>query len=256
MLTLLRRRKSMQSSNPALATMRSAAGAYNFGGIEAGATISGTTTKSLVLVATTLVTGYISMMYTLGQLYMGQAPSGLLMYGSLIAAVIVAFITIFKPQFSPITAPIYAVLEGGALGSLSAYFELQYPGIATTAVLSTFVVVMSMLALWKFKVIVPTQRFRAIITGAISGVFFIYLIDIVLHLFGVNFLPNSGPMAIIISLVVCTIAAFSLVLDFENIQEGVEQGLPKYFEYYNAFSLLVTICWLYVEILKLLSRRE
>ncbi len=245
----------MQSSNPALAAMRSAAG-YNFGGIEAGATIQGTTTKSLLLVAVTLVAGYISMGYALGQIYMGQAPSGLLMYGSLIAAVVVAFVTISKPEYSPITAPIYAVLEGTALGTLSAYFEVRYPGIASTAVLSTFVVVMSMLALWKFKVIVPTQKFRSIVTGAISGVFFIYLIDIVLHLFGVNFLPTTGPMSIIISLVVCTIAAFSLVLDFENIQVCVDEGLPKHFEYYNAFSLLVTICWLYIEILKLLARRE
>ncbi len=246
----------MQSSNPALSAMRSAAGAYNFGGIEAGATIQGTTTKSLALVALTMVTGYISMMYTLGQMYMMQAPSGLLMYGTLIGAFIVAIVTCFKPQFSPITAPIYAVLEGGALGTISAYFELQYPGIATTAVMSTFVVVISMLALWKFKVIVPTQRFKAIMAGAVTGVFVIYLIDIVLGLFNVTFLPNSGPMSIIISLVVCTIAAFCLILDFDSIQEAVDQGLPKYFEYYNAFSLLVTICWLYIEILKLLSRRE
>ena len=84
----------------------------------------------------------------------------------------------------------------------------------------------------------------------------LYIIDMVLRIFGINFLPTSGAMSIGISLIICTIAAFSLVLDFENIQMAVDQGLPKYFEYFNAFSLLVTICWLYIEILKLLSRRE
>ncbi len=245
----------MQSSNPAISVMRNAAGAYNFGGIEAGATISGTTTKSILLVALTLVVGYIAMEYTIGQVYMGQVPS-MLMYGSVIAALVVAMITIFKPTAAPVTAPIYAVLEGGALGSLSGIFEFKYPGIVTTAVMSTFVVVLTMLALWKYKVIVPTQRFKAILTGAIGGVFILYMVNMLFSLFGSSLLPTTGPISIIVSLVVCTIAAFSLVLDFDNIQQAVDAGLPKHFEYYNAFSLLVTICWLYVEILKLVANRE
>jgi len=123
-------------------------------------------------------------------------------------------------------------------------------------VMSTFVVVMTMLALWKFKIIVPTQRFRSIITGAIGGICVLYIANMIFSLFGANLIPQTGPISMIVSLVVCTVAAFSLVLDFENIQVSVDEGLPKYFEYYNAFSLLVTICWLYVEILKLLSKRE
>jgi uncharacterized YccA/Bax inhibitor family protein len=246
----------MQSSNPAISVLRQNAGAYNFGGIEQGATISGTTTKSLLLVALTLVVGYVAMSYTLGQIFYAQHMPTFLIYGSLIAAVVVAFITIFKPTAAPITAPIYAILEGCALGSVSAMFEIKMPGIVTTAVLSTFVVVMTMLALWKFKIIVPTQRFKSIITGAMGGIFVLYLINIVVSLFGGSFLPQTGPLSIIISLVVCTVAAFSLVLDFENIQVACDEGLPKHFEYYNAFSLLVTICWLYIEILKLLSKRE
>src|SRR5574344_771569 len=228
----------MQSSNPAISVLRQNAGAYNFGGIEQGATISGTTTKSLLLVALTLVVGYVAMSYTLGQIFYAQHMPTFLIYGSLIAAVVVAFITIFKPTAAPITAPIYAILEGCALGSVSAMF------------------VMNMLALWKFKIIVPTQRFKSIITGAMGGIFVLYLINIVVSLFGGSFLPQTGPLSIIISLVVCTVAAFSLVLDFENIQVACDEGLPKHFEYYNAFSLLVTICWLYIEILKLLSKRE
>ena len=245
----------LQSSNPAIAVARNQAGTFNFGGEALGATIQGTTTKAIVLVALTLVVGLFAMNYTMNSLLYGVMPS-FLMYGSLIAGVVVAFITIFKPTTAPITAPIYAVLEGAALGSLSALFELKYPGIVTTAVLSTFVVVMSMLALWKFKVIVPTQKFKAVLTGAITGIFVLYMINLVVSLFGVSFLPQTGPLSILISLIVCTVAALSLILDFDNIQQAVDAGLPKYFEYFNAFSLLVTICWLYVEILNLLAKRE
>ena len=245
----------LQSSNPAIAVARNQAGTLNLGGEALGATIQGTTTKAIVLVALTLVGGLFAMNYTMNSLLSGVMPS-FLMYGSLIAGVVVAFITIFKPTTAPITAPIYAVLEGAALGSLSAIFELKYPGIVTTAVLSTFVVVMSMLALWKFKVIVPTQKFKAVITGAITGIFVLYMINLVVSLFGGSFLPQTGPLSILISLIVCTVAALSLILDFDNIQQAVDAGLPKYFEYFNAFSLLVTICWLYVEILKLLAKRE
>ena len=245
----------LQSSNPAIAVARNQAGTFNFGGEALGATIQGTTTKAIVLVALTLVVGLFAMNYTMNSLMYGVMPT-FLMYGSLIAGVVVAFITIFKPTTAPITAPIYAVLEGAALGSLSAIFELKYPGIVTTAVLSTFVVVMSMLALWKFKVIVPTQKFKAVIAGAITGIFVLYIINLVVSLFGGSFLPQTGPLSILISLIVCTVAALSLILDFDNIQQAVDAGLPKYFEYFNAFSLLVTICWLYVEILKLLAKRE
>lgn len=245
----------LQSSNPAIAVARNQAGTFNFGGEALGATIQGTTTKAIVLVALTLVVGLFAMNYTMNSLMYGVMPT-FLMYGSLIAGVVVAFITIFKPTTAPITAPIYAVLEGAALGSLSAIFELKFPGIVTTAVLSTFVVVMSMLALWKFKVIVPTQKFKAVITGAITGIFVLYMINLVVSLFGGSFLPQTGPLSILISLIVCTVAALSLILDFDNIQQAVDAGLPKYFEYFNAFSLLVTICWLYVEILKLLAKRE
>lgn len=245
----------LQSSNPAIAVARNQAGTFNFGGEALGATIQGTTTKAIVLVALTLVVGLFAMNYTMNSLMYGVMPT-FLMYGSLIAGVVVAFITIFKPTTAPITAPIYAVLEGAALGSLSAIFELKYPGIVTTAVLSTFVVVMSMLAIWKFKVIVPTQKFKAVITGAITGIFVLYMINLVVSLFGGSFLPQTGPLSILISLIVCTVAALSLILDFDNIQQAVDAGLPKYFEYFNAFSLLVTICWLYVEILKLLAKRE
>jgi len=246
----------MQSSNPALAVATREAGQFNFGGAAAAATLSGTATKSIILVLLTMVVGMFAMNYTIDYVYTNAAIPSVLMYGSLIVAVIIGLVTCFKPNIATFTAPAYAVAEGGALGVLSGIFEFQYPGIVSTAVISTFVVVVAMLALWKFKIIVPTARFRSIIVGATAGVFFLYLIEIIFSLFGHPILPTHGPLAIGISLIICTIAAFNLVLDFEGIQNAVDQGLPKYFEYYNAFSLLVTICWLYIEILKLLSKRE
>ena len=246
----------MQSSNPAIGVLTREAGAYNFGGLEAAATLSGTTTKAIILVAVTLLSGYLSMIYSASYIVANQALPSFLMYGSVIAAVIVAMSTIFKPTASPVTAPLIAVLEGAALGSLSMAFELKYPGIVVTAVMSTFVVVMVMLVLWKMKLIVPTARFRSVVVGATGAICVLYLLDFVMHLFNMALLPQTGAVSIGISLVVCLIAALSLILDFENIQMAVDQGLPKYFEYFNAFSLLVTICWLYIEILRLLSKRE
>lgn len=246
----------MQSSNPAIGVLTREAGAYNFGGLEAAATLSGTTTKAILLVAVTLITGYFSMIYSANYVITNGALPSFLMYGSVIAAFVVAMITIFKPTVSPVTAPLYAVLEGAALGSLSMAFEIKYPGIVVTAVMSTFVVVMVMLALWKMKLIVPTARFRSVLFGAMSGICVLYLLNFVMHMFGMALLPQTGALSIGISLIVCLVASLSLILDFENIQEAVDRGLPKYFEYFNAFSLLVTICWLYVEILRLLSKRE
>ncbi len=247
----------MASSNPAMGVLdRAASGELNFGGLGEVATLSGATTKSILLVAITFVVGYFSMMYCFNQIFTtGKVPTFLL-YGSVIVSLIVAVITIFKPQASPFTAPAYAVCEGVALGCISATFELKYPGIVATAVISTFVVVMSMLALWKFKLIVPTARFRSIVVGATAGVAILYLLNFVFHLFGITLLPSSGALSIAVSLIVCTIAALNLVLDFDMIEQSVNEGLPKYFEFYCAFSLLVTICWLYIEILRLLSKRE
>ncbi len=244
------------TTNPALSVVLNQAGSLNFGGLANAATLSGTTTKSIVLILITMIVGYGAMNYSFYYMFTYGAVPTTLMYGSLIAAVIVAFFTIFKPHTAPITAPLYAVTEGAALGTLSSYFELRYPGIVSTAVMATFAVVLTMLVLWKFKIIVPTARFRSIVTGATAGVLVLYLLNILANFLGMSLLPTTGGLAIGISLLVCTIAAFNLVLDFESIQLSVEQGLPKHFEYFNAFSLLVTICWLYIEILKLLSRRE
>ena len=243
----------MQSSNPAIAVLNREAGTFNFGGTEATATVSGTANKSLLLVAVTMICGYLSMNYALQNLATAGSTLKTIMTISVILALIVALVTCFKPNFSPVTAPLYAVLEGAGLGTISAFFETRYPGIVSTAVMATFVVVMCMLALWKFRVIVPTAKFRAVVIGATTGIFILYILSFILEMFGIHLLPSSGPLAIIVSVVICAVAALNLIMDFDNIQIACDRGMPKYFEFFNAFSLLVTICWLYIEILRLLS---
>lgn len=246
----------MQSSNPAMRVISAQAGQLNFGGTDAVATVSGTTTKSLILVALTFVVGFFSLYYGIGLIITGAFGTlKTLTWLSVIVAFVVALITIFKPQFAPITAPIYAVFEGVGLGLISAMYELKFAGIVSTAVISTFAVVITMLALWKFKIIVPTQKFKAIVTGATLAVAALYLLNIITSLFSFPIIPQAGALSIVVSIVICAIAALNLILDFDNIQNAVDLGLPKYFEYFNAFSLLVTICWLYLEILRLLSKR-
>ena len=237
---------------------KAAVGEFNFGGEgEVNATFAGMTTKALLLMVITFVIGALCMNFSLYKIYTGDiSVVKYLMYGSLILSLIVALITIFKPESSPITAPLYAVVEGGALGVVSAFFEVRYPGIVATAVMSTFSVFIVMLLLWKFRLIVPTARFRAIIVGATAGIAVLYLLNLIFTLVGFPLLPRTGALSIGVSLVVCTIAAFNLILDFDDMERAVATGLPKHVEYYCAFSLLLTLCWLYIEILNLLSKRE
>lgn len=246
----------MRSSNPAMQAIAQSAGSVNFGGQELAATMSGSIYKSIFAVVLTFVVAALTFSKVPYIVSSVESLNGYVI-GSVIVAFIVALITIFKPSVSPITTPIYAVVEGFALGVLSFYTELMYPGIVSTAVISTFCVVLSMLVLWKFRIVVPTQKFRSIITGAVCGIALLYIVNMLVSIFTKgSLLPTQGPLAIGISLIICAVAAFSLILDFQNIEDAVNMGLPKYFEYYNAFSLLVTICWLYIEILKLLRARE
>jgi uncharacterized YccA/Bax inhibitor family protein len=178
--------------------------------------------------------------------------------GGLISALIISF----KPTTARWLSPAYGLLEGLALGGLSAVindaFKTKYPGIVLQAVMLTFAVAFAMFLLYNFRIIKPTRKFKSILIGAIVGISLFYLVWMLLRLFGVNlgFMAwgNSSPLGIGISLVIVAVAAFSLILDFERIEVGAEMGAPKYMEWYGAFGLLVTMVWLYVEILKLLSR--
>jgi uncharacterized YccA/Bax inhibitor family protein len=168
---------------------------------------------------------------------------------------VLALIISFKATLAPYLAVPYAACEGLAIGALSAVFERRYPGIAIQAVALTFGVLATMLLAYRSGLIRATQRLRAIVVGATGAVMLLYLVSLVLQLFHVNtsFLFDSSPLSLGLSLVIIAIAALNLVLDFDMIETGVAQGVPRYMEWYGAFGLVVTLVWLYLEILRLLG---
>ena len=173
-----------------------------------------------------------------------------------IGGLIVAMVTIFKKQWAGITAPIYALLEGLVLGSISAILEVRFPGIAIQAVSLTFGTLVILLLAYRSGLIAVTEKFRLGIIAATGGIALFYIVEIVLGFFGIHFtaINGSGVIGIGFSVFVVIIAALNLVLDFDFIETGVRVGAPKYMEWYGAFGLMVTLIWLYFEILRLLSK--
>lgn len=175
----------------------------------------------------------------------------------LIIGTILAFVTIFRnPSKAGATAPFYAGFEGIALGGITVFAEMQYPGIGIQAIGLTFGILASLLFCYKSGIIKPTENFRLMIFSATMGIALLYLISFIMSFFGsgIGFIHSNGLFGIGFSLFVVGIAALNLVLDFDFIEEGAEQGLPKYMEWYGAFSLMVTLVWLYIEILRLLMK--
>src|SRR5271154_1600358 len=188
-----------------------------------------------------------------------EAPAAAMpwMFGGMIGGFIVALVTTFKAQWSPITAPIYALLEGLALGGISAFFERSYPGIAVQAVGLTFGTLFVMLLAYKTGMIRATQGFKLGVIAATGGIAVLYIVEMILGVFfhiQVPAISGSGIIGIGFSVFVVIIAALNLVLDFDMIETGVAGGAPKYMEWYGAFGLMVTLIWLYLEMLRLLSK--
>ena len=177
-----------------------------------------------------------------------------------IGGFIVALATIFKKHWAPITVPIYAALEGLALGGLSFYFEQMYDGIVVQAIMLTLGILLSLLLAYKSRLIKPSENFKLGIAAATGGIFMVYMLSFVMSMFGsglsIMSVNNSSLMSIGFSLVVVVIASLNLVLDFYYIEDGAEKGAPKYMEWYGAFGLLVTLIWLYLEILRLLAKLQ
>jgi uncharacterized YccA/Bax inhibitor family protein len=182
------------------------------------------------------------------------------MIGAAIGGFIVALIIIFKKEWSPYLAPAYGLLEGVFVGGISALYNNAFqkvaPGIVMQAVGLTFGVVIAMYLLYHFRIIKATQRFKSIVFTATAGVAIFYLIAMVLRMFHIDmpFIHEGSNLGIIFSLVIVTIAAMNLIMDFDMIDQGAAAGAPKYMEWYCAFGLMVTIVWLYIEILRLLSK--
>lgn len=184
----------------------------------------------------------------------GMGVNGWMIGGS-VAGVILAFVISFKQHLAPFLSPVYALCEGLCVGAMSAYFEAMFPGLVLRAVLLTFSVLFALLFLYKMRIVKATQRFRTILMAATAGICIAYLVTFIISLFGVrmNFMYGGGSLGIVISLVVVAVAALNLVLDFDFIENGAESNLPAYFEWYGAFGLMVTLIWLYIEILRFLA---
>jgi uncharacterized YccA/Bax inhibitor family protein len=217
-------------------------------------TLQGTVNKTGVL----LICAVATAAWTWNLFLHSHSPQTVLPLAILggIGGLIVAMITIFKKQWAGVTAPIYALLEGLVLGSISAILELRFPGIAIQAVSLTFGTLVVLLLAYRTGLIAVTEKFRLGVIAATGGIALFYIVEIVLGFFGIHFtaINGSGAIGIGFSIFVVIIAALNLVLDFDFIETGVRVGAPKYMEWYGAFGLMVTLIWLYFEILRLLSK--
>ncbi len=182
------------------------------------------------------------------------------MIAAAIGGLIIAIVLAFVPKYAPYLAPAYAIVEGVFVGAVSAIYNYAFaktaPGIVMQAVGLTFGVVIAMFLLYNFGVIKATQRFKSIVFTATAGIAIFYLLAWVLRMFGIDMplIHESSMLGIGFSLVVVAIAAMNLIIDFDMIEQGSAMGAPKYMEWYGAFGLLVTIVWLYIEILRLLGK--
>jgi len=219
-------------------------------------TIQGTAQKTMVLLLLAFGAASFTWSQTFGSLEADPAaamPWTLL--GGLVG-IVLSLVICFKHTWAPTLAPIYAVAEGLFLGGISAGFEARYPGIVIQAVGGTFGTLGGLLLAYQSGLIKATENFKLGVVAAGGGIFLVYMISIIGRFFGfpVPFIHAAGPIGIGFSLFVVTIAALNLVLDFDYIEQAAERGAPKYLEWYGAFALMVTLVWLYIEILRLLSK--
>jgi len=220
-------------------------------------TLNGTVNKTAFLLVMTLA----GALYTWNLFFASNGTANLMPYILVggIGGFVVAMVTIFKKTWAPVTAPLYAGLEGVFIGAISAMFELRFPGIVMQAVGLTFGTLAALLMAYRSGLIKVTENFKLGVVAATGAIFLLYLVNMGMRLFGfegMGFIHDSGLLGIGFSAVVVVIAALNLVLDFDFIEKGVEQNAPKYMEWYAAFGLLVTLIWLYLEMLRLLSKLQ
>ncbi len=217
-------------------------------------TLEGTVNKTGILLLLVLVAASIPWNLFFSTNNPGVAAP--FMLGGFLVGMVMALITIFKKQWAGVTAPIYALAQGLAMGGISAFAEAQYPGIVIQAMGLTFGTLASLLLCYKTGVIKPTENFRLMVVSATMGIGVLYMVSWIMSFFGsgIGFIHSNGIFGIGFSLFVVGIAALNLVLDFDFIEQGAEHNAPKYMEWFGAFSLMVTLIWLYLEILRLLMK--
>ena len=249
----------MRSGNPALkeSTFLDLGSGTLVQGDTGAMTLNGTVNKTAFLLVLTLAGALFTWSQFSAALAAGN-PGAVMPYvwGGAIGGFIVALVTVFKKQWAPVTAPLYAALEGLFLGAVSAMFELRFPGIVMQAVGLTFGTLAALLMAYRSGLIKATENFKLGVVAATGGIAVVYLISIVMNMFGsgIPLIHESGIVGIGFSLFVVVIAAMNLVLDFDFIENATEKGAPKYMEWYGAFGLMVTLVWLYLEFLRLLAK--
>ena len=254
----------IRSGNPALKEstfLDLGSGSVVSRGAEGAMTLNGTVNKTGLLLLLSVLTAAFawnqSIITVNGEEQVAPAVM-FYMIGGAIGGLILALATVFKKEWSPVTAPLYALVEGFFLGAISALYELRFEGIVFQAVVLTFGTLGALLFAYRSGLIRATENFKLGVVAATGGIALVYLVSIVLRLFGkdIPLIHESGIVGIGFSLFVVVIAALNLVLDFDFIESGVEQGAPKYMEWYGAFGLMVTLVWLYVEFLRLLAKLQ
>ncbi len=242
----------MRSGNPALNDkIFQASSSRELAGGQEVMTLEGTVNKCFISIVMTIAAAYWS--------FSNPEVTGPYMLPAILVALVLALVVAFKQAWAPYITPLYALVKGTALGTISLYFETMYPGIVFQAVSLTFGIFFALLMAYKSGAIKPSENFKLGIAAATGGIFLVYLLSMILGFFGVNvpLIHSSGLFGIGFSLFVCVIAALNLVLDFDFIENAAEQGnVPKYMEWYGAFGLLVTLIWLYIEILHLLAKLQ
>jgi len=249
----------MRSGNPALKEstfLDLGSGTVVSRAADGAMTLNGTVNKTGLLLVLAVITAAFA--WNQVEVTAEGMTGGLYVWGGLIGGFILAMVTVFKKEWAPVTAPMYALVEGLFLGGISAVFEARYPGIAFQAVLLTFGTLFALLFAYRSGLIKATENFKMGVVAATGGIALVYLATIVLGFFGVEIpmIHGNGIVGIGFSLFVVVIAALNLVLDFDFIETGVERGAPKYMEWYGAFGLMVTLVWLYIEFLRLLSKLQ
>lgn len=229
---------------------------FSFAATDRAMTVQGSINKTALLLALVVAGAAFTWSKVMASIESGVEVgiNGWMIAGS-VAGFIIALIISFRQNLAPFLSPVYAICEGLFIGAISAHFEVMFPGLVLRAVLLTFSVMFALLFLYKMRILKATQRFRTILISATAGIAIAYLITFILSFFGfhMNFMYGGGSMGLIVSLLVVGVAALNLVLDFDFIENGAESGLPAYFEWYAAFGLMVTLVWLYIEILRLLA---
>ncbi|NIJ68043.1 Bax inhibitor-1/YccA family protein [Xanthomonas sp. 60] len=250
----------MRSGNPALSEstfLDLASGTVSARSGEA-MTLNGTVNKTGLLLLLAVLTAAFAWSQSINAAGEFTPAGSLYAIGGAVGGLVLALVTVFKKEWAPVSAPAYALVEGLFLGAISAMFEMKFPGIVFQAVMATFGTLVTMLVAYRTGMIKATENFKLGVVAATGGIAVVYLVSIVLSLFGINMpmIHDSGWMGIAFSVFVVVVAALNLVLDFDFIENGVEHGAPKYMEWYGAFGLMVTLVWLYVEFLRLLSKLQ